>query len=443
MSTFFKGMSVLVIANFLGEVVEFLVNMILARELGESGMGHYMTILPTIFLIMMVASFELPVSISKMVAEKDESFHRSMIRHAIRLAVVFTAVLFLAAAVILPLIPVFKDYHPLLKWVVLSLIPVMTISAIARGFFMGKQQMGKIAVSHFLRRVVQLGLLTVVFQFFDFGSETALLVAFCTMAGSELVVFLYLLHFFVMSYQRIKRVPGKVLSGREVRKNLVAVSVPTTGLRIFHSLSHAIQPFLIKAAVVAAGISPEMATEQFGMLAGVAMTIGFFPAFIAHSFLIILIPTVSKAYAEKEFHKLQKLLQQVMLLTILYGLPAVTAFYFLAEPLSSMFFHSKEAAVYLQLLAPYFLFHYFTIPMQAYLLGLGLVKDAFIHSVYATVVTFTLIYVLGSRPEWQMEGVIVGMNAGSLVILFLHYLTICKKIGITWLPKSMIRYPRY
>ena len=443
MNTFFKGMSVLVIATFLGEVMEFLVNMILARELGESGMGHYMTILPTIFLIMMLASFELPVSISKLVAEKDETYHRSMIGHAIRLAVIFTAVLFIAAALVLPVLPVFKDYHPLLKWVVLSLIPVMTISAIARGFFMGKQQMGKIAVSHFMRRIVQLGLLTAVFQFFEFGSETALLVAFCTLAGSELVVFLYLLHLFVLSYQGIKRVPGKTMSGSEVRKNLVAVSVPTTGLRIFHSLTHAIQPFLIKVAVISAGVSPEMATEQFGMLAGVAMTIGFFPAFIAHSFLIILIPTVSKAYANNEFHKLQKLLQQVMMMTFLYGLPAVTAFYFLAEPLTSMFFQSKEAAVYLQLLAPYFLFHYFTIPMQAYLIGLGLVKDAFIHSVWATIVTFSLIYLMGSQPGWRMEGVIVGMNTGSLVILFLHYLTISKKIGIVWGSRSSIPDSRY
>ncbi|RSD26735.1 polysaccharide biosynthesis protein [Mesobacillus subterraneus] len=443
MNTFLKGMTVLVIATFFAEVVEFLVNMILARELGESGMGHYMTILPTIFLIMMLASFELPVSISKMIAEKDESYHRSMIRHAVRMALVFTAVLVIGAAIVLPIIPVFNDYHPLMKWVVLALIPVMTISAIARGFFMGKQEMGRIAVSHFLRRAVQLALLTAVFQFFEFGSETALLVAFCTLAGSELVVFLYLLHYFFMSYQKIKRVPGKPVSGHEVRRNLVAVSVPTTGLRIFHSLTHAVQPFLIKFAIVSAGLSTEMATEQFGMMAGIAMTIGFFPAFIAHSFLIILIPTVSKAYAEKEFAKLQKLLQQVMLLTFLYGLPAVTAFYFLAEPLTTRFFHSEQAAVYLQLLAPYFLFHYFTIPMQAYLIGLGLVKDAFIHSVYATVVTFSLIYLIGSRPEWGMEGVIIGMNTGSLVILFLHYLTICKKIGITWMAKRTIRNPRY
>lgn len=80
----------------------------------------------------------------------------------------------------------------------------------------------------------------------------------------------------------------------------MSVSIPTTAMRIFHAFTHAIQPFLIKAALVRAGFSENLATEHFGMLAGVAMTIGFFPAFIAHSLLIMLIPTVSNAYAKKK-----------------------------------------------------------------------------------------------------------------------------------------------
>ncbi|PLR96081.1 polysaccharide biosynthesis protein [Bacillus sp. T33-2] len=439
MNSLLKGTFLLIIATFLGEVTEFIVNMILARELGESGLGQYMTILPTIFLVLMLASFELPVSVSKMVAENDEKYYRSLLGHAVRMAILITAVLSIASAVILPLVPAFKGYHPMFKWVVLLLIPVITISSVARGFFMGKNEMGKIAVAYFLRRIIQLLLLALVFQFFEFDPDTSLLVAFCTMAGSELVVFTYLLHLFIVSYQNIKKQPGEPLSGPHVRKSLMAVSVPTTAMRLFNALTHAVQPFLIKAAVIQAGISPETATEQYGMLAGVAMTIGFFPAFIAHSFLIILIPAVSKAYAQKEFIKLQKILQQVMLITFIYGIPAVVAFYVFAEPLTNVFFHSSDAAIYLQLLAPYFLFHFFVIPMQAYLIGLGLVKDAFIHTVWATIISFSLIWIVGSQPEWHMGGIIIGMNAGSVLLTLLHYITICKKIGITWPLKAAIR----
>ncbi|MGM0902181.1 MAG: polysaccharide biosynthesis protein [Bacillota bacterium] len=432
MKLFIKGTMVLVLAAFIGECAEFLINMILARELGEGGMGTYMTILPLIFLIMMLASFELPVSLSKLVAERDSTYHLKMLRDVLHLTIILSAVLFVVFAVILPNVSIFQDYHPMLKWIVLSMIPLMSFTSIARGYFMGKHHMGKIAIANLLRRLVQLLLLATVYQFFDFDRSTAVLIAFCTLAASELIVFMYLFHLFLLNYRNLKQIPSKNVDKKDLRKNLLAISGPTTAMRIFHSLTHAAQPFLIKAAVIHAGVPAEMANEQFGMLAGVAMSIGFFPAFIAHSFMIVLIPTVAKHHSLGELHKLQKLLQHVMLLTMLYGVPAVAIFYFFAEPLTSMFFHSSNAAYFLQILWPYFLLHFFVIPMQAYLIGLGLVKDAFYHIIWSTIVSFTVMYFLGSRPDWQMSGVIIGMNAGTVLLTLMHIITISKKIGVVW-----------
>ncbi|UQD51165.1 multidrug transporter MatE [Bacillus methanolicus] len=432
MNSFFKGTLLLAAAAFFSECIEFHVNLVLANELGERGMGLYMSILPSIFFFVLLASLELPISISKFIAERDGKYHKSMLQHAIRLTIIFTACLLITTAVLLPKIPVFQHYHPFLKWLVIFLIPVISFSSIARGYFMGKQQMGKIAVSNFLRKLVQLGILVLVYQLFHFEMQTALLVAFCTLVGSEFIVFVYLIHMFIVQFHHLKQDPQNILSKKNVLQNLMSVSIPTTAMRIFHAFTHAIQPFLIKAALVRAGFSENLATEHFGMLAGVAMTIGFFPAFIAHSLLIMLIPTVSNAYAKKETHRLQKLLQQVMVLTFTYGVLAVAIISFFAGPLTSLFFHSETAAVYLQMLWPYFLFHFFVIPMQAYLIGLGLIKDTFIHSIWSTVISFALMYFLGSMYDFQMGGIIIGMNAGAVLLALMHYLTICKKIGISW-----------
>ncbi|MFL6517068.1 MAG: oligosaccharide flippase family protein, partial [Bacillus sp. (in: firmicutes)] len=65
---YYKGIFFLAAAAFLGEGIEILVNMILARELGSHGLGLYMSILPSIFFIVLLSSFELPVSISKFIA---------------------------------------------------------------------------------------------------------------------------------------------------------------------------------------------------------------------------------------------------------------------------------------------------------------------------------------------------------------------------------------
>jgi O-antigen/teichoic acid export membrane protein len=431
MSKFFKGVVLLALAAFASECIEFVVNMVLARELGERGLGMYMSILPTIFLIVLLASFELPISISKFIAEKDKKYHKSMLNHVIKLTIIFTAILVPLAAAIIPFVSVFDEYHPLLRWTVIGFIPIVSFSSIARGFFMGKQQMGKIAASNFLRKSVQLLLLVVMYQAFQFDTDTAVFIAFCTFIGSEIVVFLYLLHMFIIQYQRVKKEPSEILSGKSVRQNLISVSVPTTALRVFHALTHAVQPFLIKGALLKAGVPGEVATEHFGMLAGVAMTIGFFPAFIAHSFLIMLIPTVSKEYADKNLEELRRLLQQVFFVTFLYGVPSVGLFCFFARPLTEVFFHSTDAAIYLQLLWPFFLLHFFIIPMQAYLIGLGLMMDTIYHSLWSTVVSFSAMFLLGSMHSLQMDGIIMGMNTGAVLLAMMHYVTVCRKIGLT------------
>ncbi|MBD7938509.1 oligosaccharide flippase family protein [Cytobacillus sp. Sa5YUA1] len=432
MNKFFKGLLLLILAAFAGECIEFLINMVLARQLGEHGLGLYMSILPTIFLIVLLASFEMPVSISKFIAEKDRKYHYSMLNHVIRMTVIFSLILIPLASAILPFITVFDDYHPLLRWMAIILIPIISFSSIARGYFMGNEQMGKIASANFLRKFIQLTLLVLLFHLFRFETETAVFIAICTFVGSEIAIFAYFIHLFVIQYQRMKKLPFEPMSGMSVWKNLMGVSIPTTGLRIFHALTHAIQPFLIKAALLKSGISTDIATEHFGMVAGVAMTIGMFPAFIAHSFMVMLIPTVSRAYAEEKLNYLRRLLQQVFFITFLYGVPSVTIFYFFAEPLTSTFFHSTAASIYVQLLWPFFLLHFFIFPMQAFLIGLGLMKDAFYHAVWSTLISFVGMYVFGSMESLQMHGVILGINMGAILLMFMHYMTICKKIGVTW-----------
>ncbi|WP_299092942.1 polysaccharide biosynthesis protein [uncultured Metabacillus sp.] len=431
MNTFVKGTLLLVIAAFFGECLEFFVNMILARELGEEGMGLYMTILPVIFFVVIIASLELPISISKFIAEKHRETHYHMLRHSFHLTLFLTIVFMFASALLLPSISVFQEYHPYVKWLVILIIPIVSFSSFARGYFMGVQHMGKIAFSNFLKKAVQLVLLFWVYQTFNFELEVALLIALGTLIASELLVCTYLVAAYFIQYQLLRKETNKYINGRNVRRALFSVSLPTTGLRLFHSFTHAIQPFLVKAALISAGFTSVMATEHYGMLAGVAMSIGFFPAFIGHSLMIMLIPNVSEAFANHDMARLIRLLKQSMMITVIYGTIAVIAIYIFAEPLTHLFFESTSASFYLKLLWPYFLFHFFIIPMQAYLIGLGLVKDALYHTVWSHVISFGMMYVLGSLDFLHMKGIIIGMNMGAVLLMLMHYVTICKKLGVS------------
>ena len=132
------------------------------------------------------------------------------------------------------------------------------------------------------------------------------MIALGALIGSELIVSLYLISLFIMQLHTMKSASNSMVSGKHARQKLLEVSLPTTILRIFHAITNAIQPFLIQSALIKSGFVAVMATEHFGMLTGVAMTIGFFPAFIAHSLMIMLIPNVADAYAKNDYAKTKK-----------------------------------------------------------------------------------------------------------------------------------------
>lgn len=74
---------------------------------------------------------------------------------------------------------------------------------------------------------------------------------------------------------------------------------------------------------MAAGVAGTAAIDQYGMLAGVAVTIGSFPAFIAHSLMVVMIPSISEAYALSQYDIVLKRLKQSIFITFGYGIPAV------------------------------------------------------------------------------------------------------------------------
>ena len=180
--------------------------MILARELQEDGMGLYMSILPIIFLIIVIASFELPVSISKFIAENTRELHYHFLLHAVKLASMVMIITFILTMIVLSFPTVLNGFHPYVKWLIIGLIPIITCSSIARGYFIGVQQMGKIAFSNFLRKVVQFVALLLIFHYFQlFDQRTSLLIALGVLIGSELIVFLYLISLFIMQIQTMSK----------------------------------------------------------------------------------------------------------------------------------------------------------------------------------------------------------------------------------------------
>lgn len=69
--TFLQGTLILIFAGMITRLLGFINRLVIARLLGEEGIGLYMMALPTLFLVITLTQFGLPIAISKRVAEAD------------------------------------------------------------------------------------------------------------------------------------------------------------------------------------------------------------------------------------------------------------------------------------------------------------------------------------------------------------------------------------
>ncbi len=188
MGTFFRGVLVLSGAAFIGECLEFVINMVLARELGDEAFGLYMAILPTMLFVVVLASVELPVAISKLIAEKEPKYHWGILVQSLKLATICAVTVMVAALLILPHLSVLQQYHVGVQWMLFLLIPVITFSSVAKGYLIGAHQTSKIAIANILKRTAQLSGLLIVFYMFSFTSDLAIFMALLALKLSELLV---------------------------------------------------------------------------------------------------------------------------------------------------------------------------------------------------------------------------------------------------------------
>ena len=71
MSKFLKGTIILLAAGLVTRVLGFINRIVIARFIGEEGVGLYMMAFPTFILVITITQLGLPVAISKNVAEAE------------------------------------------------------------------------------------------------------------------------------------------------------------------------------------------------------------------------------------------------------------------------------------------------------------------------------------------------------------------------------------
>src|SRR6478752_4702120 len=162
MSKFLKGTFILLIAGLITRVLGFINRIVIARSIGEEGVGLYMMAFPTFILVVTLTQMGLPVAISKNIAEAEAKGNYSEIKKILVVSLALTISLSLILLTPILSTTLFTDervFYPLMA--IAPVVPIIAISSVLRGYFQGRQNMKPAALSQLIEQIVRIALITV------------------------------------------------------------------------------------------------------------------------------------------------------------------------------------------------------------------------------------------------------------------------------------------
>lgn len=436
-----KGTIILTSAAFITRLLGFVNGIVMANVLGPEGIGLIMMALPVTGLLITLTTLGLPVAISKLVAEAEVKGDSPRVKKILIVSLTITVVLgfvlmtgtFLGAKFISSsLLTDKRAYFPLIA--ILPIVPIVAVSAVLKGYFRGKQNMTPIAFSQVIEQVMKIGIIYLLVQhLLPYGIEYAAAGAVLSGVVGEGLSLLYLFAMFKWSKQKPFKLHTafykQISNGKETFTDLLQTGLPTTGNGLIHSILGVVQPILITQSLVLAGVGTDLATKQYGIVMGYVLPLLMLPGFVTTSLSVPLVPAVSEAKEHKNIQLVHKRVSQAVKIALITGIPSSIILYVFAGQLTTLFYKSPEAGIYLKIMAPFFFLHYFRIPLESVLVGLGKANVVLVNDFLASLVRLAFIFIFASNSAFGINGVCLAINISTIVGTVLHVLTIAKLIG--------------
>jgi O-antigen/teichoic acid export membrane protein len=363
-SKLLRGTFILTLGTMISKVLGLFYVIPFYQIVGSAGttLYSYSYIPYTIFISIATAGVPLAVSkfISKYNAIEEYAVGRKLFKSGLLIMLVTGFLSFLIMYLSAPFISEMvisdddqntkvEDVITVIRAVSFALIVVPFMSLI-RGFFQGHQSMGPSAVSQVVEQIVRITVVLlgayIVLEVMKGDVVRAVSIstfaAFIGAIGS----------LFVLLWYWYKRKPyldellihdkGEVdISLKDIYKEIVLYAAPFVFVGIANPLFQAIDQFTFNRAMSSIGLA-DQTDFAFSVLNFESHKLVIIPVSLATAFSLTLVPSVTKAFIEKDRKELNRQLNQTFQVLMYLTLPAVIGLSLLAEPVFTVFYEHKE-----------------------------------------------------------------------------------------------------
>lgn len=426
---------ILTLASFITRIFGFVFRIYMSNVMGAEALGLYQLVFPIYILAWTISAAGISVAVSQIVATetgKGQSGNALRIgKIAIFISVSIGCVLSVILYVFAQPIATYIIHEPrtILSLRILSTcIPFMAASSSIKGYFYGKQEMGKPAIGQIIEQSVRMITIYLFTGFFiSKGLEYACALAVLGMCAGEIISFFYV----YLSYKRYLHKKTISKASLPIRKALVilsSIAIPLTFNRIVTSLLHSAEHILIPLKLQEFGLTNHQALSVYGQFTGMTMPLIFFPSVVTASLATALIPAVSHAKASRNQGQLQFTVSKTIQFTLLIGIGATALFISLPHEIALVLYNQPAVGHMLYALSFICPFFYLQSTLLGVLNGLGKQFHTVASSILGSLICIAIIYFY--VPYKGLFGFIAALIISSSFVTILHLRNVLKHTSI-------------
>ena len=417
---FIQSTIILIIGGFISKILGMFIKIVLTRTITTKGIGIYSLVLPTFNLFITLCSLGLPVAISKLISEEERN-HKKIVLTSVPFILLFNFLLMISLFFIAPflsknLLHNKMTYYPLMA--IGLTLPFICISSIMKGYFFGLEKMFPTTIANIIEQIVRLILtLTVVKYLMRYSLERAIIgVVLINILSEGASIFVLLA--FIPSGKKISLHDFK--QDKMILKDLLDISIPTTGSRLIGSLSYFLEPIILTFTLTKIGYTTDYITVEYGIINGYVYSLLLLPSFFTMAISNALLPVVSHSYSNRNYAYTKYKIKQAIGISLLIGIPCTIILMRFPEYLLKFIYNTKEGLIYIKVIAPIFLLHYIQGPLTASMQAMGKAKEAMMGTLYGSILRLFLLFCL-SLLHIGMWGLLTATLVNITFITIHHF----------------------
>lgn len=439
--------SILAIASIVSRLIGVLYRIPVTNIIGPEGVTDYSNAFEIYSIILILSSFSLPLSVSKLVASRNEKkeyknsyriFLCSLI-FAITVGIIFTIIMYFGADIF----ATYLLHTPSSAIPLRVLAPTIFISAVMgvfRGYYQGKGTMIPTALSQILEQIINAIVSVVAATYFMREYSASENISAYGAAGSTLgtalgafasllfLVFIFFSYKPTIKKQLRRDISQNVESYKKIFTLLLITIIPVILSQTVYQISGVIDSSMFAHIMDNKGIDITTRKSIFGVYAGQYRLLTNLPIAVASAVASSMIPSIVSANVRGAVTELKDKIYSTIHFNMLIAFPSAAGMTVLANPIIQLLFPNSGdlAGNLLRIGSIAIVFFALSTISNAILQGINQMRIPVIHSAISLGVHVVVVFVCVELFNLGVYGLVFGNITFALLVCILNWRSIGK-----------------